>query len=52
MWQTDESSVSPSNATPFASSSRRASSTSGTRNAIDAVCGAVNSEPMFFMSSR
>ena len=40
MWQTPVSNVSPANSTPFASSAFAApSSTSGTRSAIDAVCG-------------
>jgi hypothetical protein len=45
MWQTLVSTVSPSNSTPFASSSARAASTSSTCSSATAfVCG-VNSSP-------
>ena len=52
MWQTPESRVSPWNSTPLASSSRLASSTSGTRSAMCAVCGEVNFCPIASMSIR
>src|SRR6266516_6080180 len=52
MWQTPVSSVSPSNSMPLPSSSERVSSTFGTRKAMYAECGALNSRPTFLRSIR
>ncbi len=45
MWQTGVSTVSPSNSTPFASSSARAASTSSTWSSATAFGCGVNSSP-------
>jgi hypothetical protein len=45
MWQTPVSNVSPSNATPFPSSSARAAATSSTCSARCAVVCGANSNP-------
>src|SRR5262249_11238415 len=51
-WQTPLSKGSPRNSTPCDPSSFLASSTSGTRSAIEDVCGPLNCCPMFVGSSR